>query len=809
MQKLTVGLIGNPNSGKTTLFNQLTGARQRVGNWAGVTVERKEGIFATTDHQVTLVDLPGTYSLTTISSQTSLDEQIACHYILSGDADMLINVVDASNLERNLYLTLQLLELGIPCVVALNMLDIAEKQKVRIDIDALAARLGCPVIPLVSTRGRGIEALKIALDRHQANSDLELVHYPQPLLREADLLAQQMSAQIPTRQRRWLGLQMLEGDIYSRAYADDAADKLDIALANLSDEIDDPALHIADARYQTIAAICDAVSNTLTAEPSRFTAAMDKVILNRFLGLPIFLFVMYLMFLLAINIGGALQPIFDAGSVAIFVHGIQWLGYTLHFPDWLTVFLAQGIGGGINTVLPLVPQIGMMYLFLSFLEDSGYMARAAFVMDRLMQALGLPGKSFVPLIVGFGCNVPSVMGARTLDAPRERLMTIMMAPFMSCGARLAIFAVFAAAFFGQNGALAVFSLYVLGIVMAILTDLMLKHTIMRGEASPFVMELPVYHVPHIKSLIIQTWQRLKGFVLRAGKVIVIVSIFLSALNSFSLSGKVVDNINDSALASVSRVITPVFKPIGVHEDNWQATVGLFTGAMAKEVVVGTLNTLYTAEDIQNEEFNPQTFSLGEELLAAVDETWQGLKDTFSLSVLANPIEASKGDGEMATGAMGVMGSKFGSAAAAYSYLIFVLLYIPCISVMGAIARESSRGWMTFSILWGLNIAYSLSTLYYQTVSFSDHPRYSLVCILAVVLFNVVLFGLLRRARSRVDVSLLATRKTLSLLLFQPGWRLPLRRDCGVVNGSPRYAGPAGPHGGETAQCSPADASAAD
>ena len=288
---------------------------------------------------------------------------------------------------------------------------------------------------------------------------------------------------------------------------------------------------------------------------------------------------------------------------------------------------------------------------------------------------------------------------------------------------------------------------------------MLKHTIMRGEASPFVMELPVYHVPHIKSLIIQTWQRLKGFVLRAGKVIVIVSIFLSALNSFSLSGKVVDNINDSALASVSRVITPVFKPIGVHEDNWQATVGLFTGAMAKEVVVGTLNTLYTAEDIQNEEFNPQTFSLGEELLAVVDETWQGLKDTFSLSVLANPIEASKGDGEMATGAMGVMGSKFGSAAAAYSYLIFVLLYIPCISVMGAIARESSRGWMTFSILWGLNIAYSLSTLYYQTVSFSDHPRYSLACILAVVLFNVVLFGLLRRARSRVDVSLLATRKT--------------------------------------------------
>ncbi len=767
MKKLTVGLIGNPNSGKTTLFNQLTGARQRVGNWAGVTVERKEGQFSTTDHQVTLVDLPGTYSLTTISSQTSLDEQIACHYILSGDADILINVVDASNLERNLYLTLQLLELGIPCVVALNMLDIAEKQKVRIDIDALSARLGCPVIPLVSTRGRGIDALKIALDRHQKNGQIELVHYAQPLSREADALAQSMAADMPVQQRRWLGLQMLEGDIYSRAYAGDAALKLDISLARLQDEIDDPALHIADARYQTIAAICEAVSNTLTAESSQFTAAVDRIVLNRFLGLPIFLFVMYLMFLLAINIGGALQPIFDAGSVAIFVHGIQWLGYTLHFPEWLTVFLAQGLGGGINTVLPLVPQIGMMYLFLSFLEDSGYMARAAFVMDRLMQALGLPGKSFVPLIVGFGCNVPSVMGARTLDAPRDRLMTMMMAPFMSCGARLAIFAVFAAAFFGQQGALLVFSLYVLGIVMAILTGLMLKHTIMRGEASPFIMELPVYHVPHLKSLVLQTWQRLKGFVLRAGKVIVVVSIFLSALNSFSLSGKTVDNINDSALASISRVFTPILEPIGVHGDHWQATVGLVTGAMAKEVVVGTLNSLYTAEHIQKADFNPAEYRLSDELIAALNETWTSLKNTFSLSVLANPIEASKGDGEMAEGTMGVMSEKFGSAAAAYSYLIFVLLYTPCISVMGAIARESSRGWMGFSVLWGLNIAYSLATLFYQIVSFHEHPVFSLTCILAVILFNVVVIGGLRRARSRVDVNLLASRKTVASCCESP------------------------------------------
>ncbi|OVZ92028.1 ferrous iron transport protein B [Yersinia kristensenii] len=762
MKALTIGLIGNPNAGKTTLFNQLTGARQRVGNWAGVTVERKEGHFSTAQHQVTLVDLPGTYSLTTISEQTSLDEQIACHYILSGEADLLINVVDAANLERNLYLTLQLIELGIPCIVALNMLDIAESQHIHIDITALSQQLGCPVIPLVSTRGRGINELKNSIDEFQPVTDKALVNYPPALLQEVDKLVQEMPGSWPVQQRRWLALQILEGDIYSLTRAGITPSRVALARENLQQkQHEDPELVIADARYQSIAHICDRVGNSQQAEPNRLTQALDKVILNRWLGVPIFLFVMYLMFVLAINIGGALQPIFDLGSAAIFIQGIQWVGYTLHFPAWLTIFLAQGVGGGINTVLPLVPQIGMMYLFLSFLEDSGYMARAAFVMDRLMQALGLPGKSFVPLIVGFGCNVPSIMGARTLDAQRERLITIMMAPFMSCGARLAIFAVFAAAFFGQDGASIVFSLYLLGIAVAILTGLVLKYTIMRGEASPFVMELPVYHVPHLKSLLLQTWQRLKGFVLRAGKVIVIASIFIGGLNSFSFSGKAVDSINDSALAAVSKVLTPLLPPMGIHSDNWQATVGLVTGAMAKEVVVGTLNTLYTAEQIKNEPFDAENFHLWRELGGAVDTTWQGLKETFSLSVLSNPIEASKGDGEMAVGSMGMMSSKFGSSISAYSYLIFVLLYVPCVSVMGAIARETSRGWMTFSILWGLNVAYSLATLFYQAATLRDHPQQSLSIIALVIIINVlILFGL-RRARSRVTVRLPSNTPTSS------------------------------------------------
>ncbi|MDU4092081.1 MAG: Fe(2+) transporter permease subunit FeoB [Pantoea sp.] len=744
MKSCTIGLLGNPNAGKTTLFNQLTGARQRVGNWAGVTVERKEGFFTAGDTRVNLIDLPGTYSLTTISQQASLDEQIACHFVLSQQADLLINVVDACNLERNLYLTLQLRELGVPCIVALNMLDMAESQRITIDIDALAQRLGCPVVPVVSTRGSGLERLKQLIDSGiPACAPLE-VNYPPELNAAVERLAAAMPLSESLPQRRWLARQLLEGDIYSRQQAGELAlQRLNELEAQLPSDV---SVTLVAARYQTLAAISAEVSNQHLMAPHTLSQRLDKVVLNRWLGLPIFLLMMYLMFLLAINIGGALQPLFDIGSAALFIHGTQWLGATLHFPAWLTLFLAQGVGGGINTVLPLVPQIGLMYLFLSFMEDSGYMARAAFVVDRLMQSLGLPGKSFVPLIVGFGCNVPAVMGARTLDAPRERLITVMMAPFISCGARLAIFAVFSAAFFGAHGALVVFSLYLTGIVVAVLTGLLLKHTLLRGEASPFVMELPSWHVPHLKSLLLQAWQRLRGFVLRAGKVIVIASILIGGLNSFSFNGQPVNSINDSALASVSRVITPLLAPIGIHPDNWQASVGLLTGAMAKEVVVGTLNTLYTAEALHEAPFNADDWSLTAELSDAVTETWQGLQETLSLSVLANPIEASKGDGEMAGGAMGKMSRQFGSEAAAFSYLLFVLLYIPCVSVMGAIARESNRRWMSFSIFWGLNVAYSLATLFWQFSRIGQQPLTSSLIILLVLLFNAILLLLLRRVK---------------------------------------------------------------
>ncbi|MGP1924704.1 MAG: Fe(2+) transporter permease subunit FeoB [Arsenophonus sp. NEOnobi-MAG3] len=755
MKSLTIGLIGNPNAGKTTLFNQLTGARQRVGNWAGVTVERKVGSFLTSKYNIELVDLPGTYSLTTISEETSIDEQIAYHFILSGEADILINVIDAANLERNLYLTLQVIELPMPSIIALNMLDITENQNIYINIDELQTRLGSPVIPLVSTRAKGISKLKQAIDEHSNNFISTLIQYPDILLTEIKNLSQIIDHnKFNHQQRRWLALQILEGDIYTIERTAIPTNKLDKIKAHLqSKQQEEPELIIADARYQIIATICKAVINAKTAKLNNLTQFIDNIVLNRWFGVPIFLFIMYLMFILAINIGGALQPLFEGSSEAIFIHGIQWVGYTFNLLEWLTVFLAQGVGGGINTVLPLVPQIGLMYLFLSVLEDSGYMARAAFVMDKLMQALGLPGKSFVPLIVGFGCNVPAIMGARTLDTPRERLITVLMAPFMSCGARLAIFAVFGAVFFGKNSARIVFSLYLLGIIIAILTGLLLKYTIARGSSSPFIMELPVYHVPHLKTLLLQTWQRLKGFVLRAGKVIIVASMIIGALNSFSLSGKVVDNVNHSALASVSKTLTPLLKPIGINDDNWEATVGLITGALAKEVVIGTLNTLYTAKNITQAPFNADQFNLLDELEDAINETLHNLKETFSLTVLSNPIEASKGDANMDSGRMGAMAERFGSNVSAYSYLIFVLLYVPCISVLGAIARESNRNWMTFSILWGLNVAYSVSALFYQIATFSQHPQYSALVIGLLIVFNLLLIILLRHSRKCITLKL--------------------------------------------------------
>ncbi|WWO98674.1 MAG: Fe(2+) transporter permease subunit FeoB [Candidatus Dasytiphilus stammeri] len=744
MKLYTIGLVGNPNSGKTTLFNQLTGSHQRVGNWPGVTVERKQGNFTTELHNICLVDLPGTYSLTAVSDHTSIDEQIVCEYIIYGNADIIINVIDASNMERNLYLTLQILQLGIPCIIALNMLDIAKKKNLHLDMQALSISLGCPVVPLISRLGKGIDQLKREIDRHPLTPASFYINWPEILSPYIQKLSSLIPSNYTYQQRQWLAVQILEGDSRIIRNLPKAASILPAIQQELQKNKNDAALLIVNSRYQVIEKITTKIQKSYSKnKSSSLSEKIDRVILNRWLGIPFFLLLMYLMFFFAINVGSALQPLFDIGSTALFIHGVQWLGYTFHCPYKITFFIAQGIGGGINTILPLIPTITIMYLFISLIEESGYMARAAFIMDRLMQILGLPGKSFIPLLIGFGCNVPSVISTRTLNTPRERIITIMMVPFISCSARLTIFAVFASSFFNKNGTLVVFSLYILGIVAAIFTGMILKYTIMAGEPVPFVMELPIYHLPHGKSILLQTWQRLKGFLYRAGKIIITASMIISALNSFSFNGKLVKDVNESALATVSHKLTIVLTPMGISNNNWQAIVGLLAGTLAKEVIIGTLNTLYTAESISKVDFEPARFNFNSELWKALSETHEQLIKLFSFKEFSNPIKASSGNEKFSSGAIGIMSSKFSSNIVAYSYLIFVLLYVPCASVMGAISRETSSAWMLFSIFWGLDLAWSLSSLFYQLATFSKHCYYSLIIIIIILLLNLFMVFLLR------------------------------------------------------------------
>lgn len=730
----SIALLGNPNCGKTTLFNTLTGARQRTGNWAGVTVDKKEGTYYYNNQTVTVVDLPGIYSMSSFDEQGSLDEQIGCNYILSGEADLVVNIVDAANIERNLYLTLQLIEMNVPCIVVLNMLDIARQKNITIDAEKLSAQLGCPVVCLIANKNKGTEHLKAAIEKQLLQPQVSSFKtvYPVELNKViTDLITDFPDNLITNNKKEWLALRLLESDLSAKNYVlhTNILDRVTCYQHSLYQTCNENAdLLIADARYQTVAKLIHQCTSHEQATQHKLTQWIDAIVLNRYLGLPIFLFIMYLMFWFAINIGGGLQPIFDEGSAAIFIHGTAWLCHSLGFPTWLSAILSQGLGGGINTVMPFIPQIGLMFLYLSVLEDSGYMARAAFVIDRLMQSIGLPGKSFVPLIVGFGCNIPSIMASRTLETPRDRILTSMMAPFMSCGARLAIFGVFSAAFFQGMGSLIVFSLYLLGILVAVLTGFILKKTLLTGEASPFIMELPTYHVPNIKTTLIHSWSRLRSFLVKACRLIIPICMIVMALNSVTFSGHVIEpgQQQDSALSDIGRWVTPVLSPLGVNEQNWPASVGLLTGFLAKEVVVGTLNTLYSAELANQKMINgSQPFHLLAELKTAWQDTLNGVANSFSLTTLKNPIKASEADGTMNTTAMGQMHDQFGSMVGAYAYLIFVLLYVPCVSTIAVIAKEIGRNWAWFSTFWGIAVAYALAIIFYQIATFTEHPLASI------------------------------------------------------------------------------------
>ena len=724
-----------------------------------MTVERKQGSFTLSpDNKVTVIDLPGIYTLDAMS----LDEKVTRDYLLSREADVVLNVLDAANLERNLYLTVQLLEMGVPVVLALNMMDIAQKRGISIDVDLLSKKLGCPVVCIIAVSGKGIDDLKkAALEVIEDNSR---GGFSLTMDAEIENAIADIRPQLPTESHAyntyWIALKLLEGD--TSVCTSTPSDELSRQIQQWQQHIqhitgENPDIYIADSRFGHAHAITQLVVKVKGKVHKYLSDRIDQVVLHRFVGVPIFMLVMYLMFMFTINFGGAFIDFFDGIAGAIFVDGLAEILFSMGLPDWVVLILAHGLGGGIQVVATFIPIITCLYLFLSFLEDSGYMARAAFVMDRFMRSIGLPGKAFVPMIVGFGCNVPAVMATRTLESERERKLTILMNPFMSCGARLPVYVLFAAAFFPSNGQNLVFALYLIGILMAIATGLVMKHSLLSGESSGFLMEMPTYHVPTLKGIGLRTWDRVKLFIRDAGQVIIIMVLALNVLNSIGTDGSIGnEDSENSVLSAMGKTLTPLFEPMGIEKDNWPATVGIFTGVLAKEVVVGTLNSIYTQMSLEGLDEPPQSFDLWQSLSEAVETIPQNLSgltdflfDPLGLDVGdLNDAQSAAQDLQVTKGLFGVMYERFDGQAGAFAYLLFILLYFPCVATIGAIAKEAGRAWATFVAFWTTSVAYITAVLFYQLARFSENPVTAAITIALIILYAVLLFLGLRSYASK-------------------------------------------------------------
>ena len=735
---VTVAIVGNPNCGKTSLFNALTGARQKVGNWPGVTVDRKEGTFQYDGRQVRVIDLPGVYSLA-VAGASSIDERIARDYILSQAADVIVNILDASNLERNFYLTTQLLEMGVPMILALNMMDAARSKGLVIDTQNFQDRLGLPVRGVVAPTGEGLDLLKAAMAASAVRQYKPKLSVEFGTALEAEIV--QLAALLPQKSNsnptyaRWTAIKLLEDDTSVAEKFDDSIKQAVVAAqARISDATkEDTDILIADRRFSLAHDLVQSAVSRRGIASRSITDRIDSVVLNRVLGIPIFLAVMYLMFLFTIDVGSAFIDFFDILGGTLLVDGFGHVLKSVGSPDWLVTILAGGVGGGIQTVGTFIPIIGCLFLFLSVLEDSGYMARAAFVMDRFMRALGLPGKSFVPMMVGFGCTVPAVMSTRTLDNHRDRVLTAVMSHFMSCGARLPVYALFAAVFFPVGGQNIVFLLYLIGLFFAVATGLLLKNTILSGQSAPFLMELPLYHRPTLRGVLIRTWERLKSFVVKAGKFIVMVAVVLTFLNSWGRDGSFGnENTKNSVLAAVGESLIPVFKPMGIREDNWPAAVGLFTGLFAKEVVVGTLDALYSqmGAEADGAPAKEEAFDLVagvSEAFATIPANLATLTDRlldplgFDVTIAENLDQAAEKQ-DVERGTFDVIASKFDGGIGAFAYLIAILLYSPCMSALSAYYRELSAGWTAFVALYSTALGYGFAVLTYQIGTFERDPK---------------------------------------------------------------------------------------
>ena len=708
--EIKIALAGNPNSGKTTLFNNLTGSRQRVGNWPGVTVEKKEGTLKG-HNEVTIQDLPGIYSL----SPYSLEEVVSRNYLVKEKPDAILNIVDGTNIERNLYLTTQLLELGIPMVVAVNMMDLVERNGDKIDISKLSQELDCPVIEISALKGKGtkeaaLKAVEVAKSHHAAKISQTYTKDIETTLKKIETVIEN---QVNHTMLRWYAVKVFERDERIDEFIQlDTAQKSQIEpwIQSVEEKIDDDSESIITSqRYDFITKIVShAVKKKGSKHELSISDKIDRIVTNRILALPIFVLIMYCVYTIAM--GGTAISIGTMGTdwandvlfgeiVPNFFEGILT---SLHVNDVLSGLIMDGIVGGVGAVLGFVPQILVLFLLLSIMEDVGYMSRVAFIMDRIFRRFGLSGKSFIPMLVATGCGVPGIMASRTIEQDRDRKMTIMTTGFIPCGAKMPIIGLFAGAVFGGSSLVAT-SAFVIGIAAVVISGIMLKKfKAFAGEPAPFVMELPAYHLPSAGNVLRATWERGWSFIKRAGTIILLSSIILWFLQGFGFTdgqfGMVEDN-NTSLLASLGSAIAWIFAPLGwVGDMAWKATVATFTGLIAKEEVVNTFGVLYNFSEVSEEG----------------NEIWTLVARDFT------PI-------------------------AAYSFMIFNLLCAPCFAAMGAIRREmNNKTWTVASIGYMCVFAYVSSLIVYQLGGLLlGEVSFGFWTIIALALLILILYLLFR------------------------------------------------------------------
>ncbi len=722
-RRLRVALAGNPNAGKSTVFNALTGAHQHVGNWPGKTVEKKEGFYRYRDLVVEIVDLPGTYSL----SAYSPEERIAQEFITEEHPDVVVNVVDASNLERNLYLTAQLLEIGAPMIIVLNMADVAEQLGYKIDVGRFAQLVGVPVLTAVASKDIGIEALREQI--HHAAEAPEFHTPPPDVLQydhELEKAVRRLTEALETLsdlqgyRPRWLAVKLIEGDEQAQRVVNEAPggeavlDVLQKVMHKLQRVYgEDVDIALADARYAFVRGLARQVLTLPKHPPRTFSDRIDQIVTNRWLGIPLFLFFMYLMFSLVQNVSAPFMDWIDtiiSGPITTWtLAGLL----ALHTPPWLISLIVDGAIAGVGSVLTFIPSLMVMFFALAFMEDSGYLARAAFVMDKAMAFLGLNGRAFIPMILGFGCNVPAVYATRTIENRAARVLTGLLIPFMSCSARLPVYVVFGMAFFSKDAGLVVWSLYLVGIVVAALAGWLLSLLVFpEVHKSVFVLELPRYRLPTWQGLWLHTWEHTSEFIRKAGTVILGIAILLWFLLNLPWG---VQNPGDSYFGKVSHALAPIYEPAGFG--TWQAAGALISGFVAKEVVISTMSQIYIGEQEAKRPTEPPTLHPLNDARTIVvgfgEATWkaaQALLDSLTPGIRLFP--AASGDEGNQTELSRALHKAF-TPLSALAFLVYVLLYTPCMATVAAQAQEYGWRWALFSVVLGLTTAWLLATAVFQ------------------------------------------------------------------------------------------------